>query len=141
MITASVSSFLLPVKSSLSQAGRTSSGWTQTSRTPASAAIWSSTPHRCPVGSQATPPEQSRRRGPGQPPLDRFPQLPRLSLHRAAGHHPGILVAQRAHLLVSGEIEREHRGLPGDDRAEPRELVIATTVSTREPTTVGHASS
>ena len=59
MIIASVSSLLLRVKSSLSRARCTSSGCTQTSRTPASAAIWSSTRQRCPVGSQATTTEEN----------------------------------------------------------------------------------
>lgn len=59
MIIASVSSLLLWVKSSLSRARCTSSGWTQTSRAPASAAIWSSTRQRCPVGSQATTTEEN----------------------------------------------------------------------------------
>ena len=59
MIIASVSSLLLWVKSSLSRARATSSGWTQTSRAPACSAIWSSTRHRCPVGSQATTTEQN----------------------------------------------------------------------------------
>src|SRR5215213_3324327 len=59
MIIASVSSLLLWVKSSLSRARCTSSGCTQTSRTPSPAAIWSSTRHRCPVGSQATTTEEN----------------------------------------------------------------------------------
>jgi hypothetical protein len=53
MIIASVSSFLLRVKSSASRARATSSGCTHTSRTPRSAVIWSSTRQRCPVGSHA----------------------------------------------------------------------------------------
>lgn len=59
MIIASVSSLLLWVKSSLSRARCTSSGCTHTSRAPASAAIWSSTRQRCPVGSQATTTEEN----------------------------------------------------------------------------------
>ena len=59
MIIASVSSLLLWVKSSLSRARCTSSGCTQTSRTPACSAIWSSTRQRCPVGSQATTTEEN----------------------------------------------------------------------------------
>ena len=59
MMTASVSSLLLRVKSSLSLARCTSSGSDQTSRTPACSAIWSSTRQRCPVGSQATTTEEN----------------------------------------------------------------------------------
>ena len=54
MMTASVSSFLLRVKSSASRTRCTSSGCTHTSCAPSAAASWSRTRHRCPVGSQAT---------------------------------------------------------------------------------------
>ncbi len=42
-----------------------------------------------------------------------------------------LLVGQRAHLLVSGEIERQHRSLTGDDRPQPNQPVIATAVAPR----------
>jgi hypothetical protein len=54
MMTASFGSDLSQVRSSPSRARHTSSGCTHTNASPRSAANWSSTRHRCPVGSQAT---------------------------------------------------------------------------------------
>src|SRR6266480_5577941 len=54
MMTASFGSDLSQVRSSASRARHTSSGCTQTRFRPRCAASWSSTRHRCPVGSQAT---------------------------------------------------------------------------------------
>jgi hypothetical protein len=52
--TASLSSVLSVVRSSLLRAQEVSIGCTQTNDMPRSAASWPSTRHRCPVGSQAT---------------------------------------------------------------------------------------
>jgi hypothetical protein len=53
-MTASFGSDLSQVRSSASRARHTSNGCTQTRLSPRSAASWSSTRHRCPVGSHAT---------------------------------------------------------------------------------------
>ncbi|ADB74718.1 hypothetical protein Gobs01_02136 [Geodermatophilus obscurus DSM 43160] len=141
MITASESSFLFRVKSSASRARPTSSGCTHTSRTPASAASWSSPPPA--VTGRLTRHHdrgEVRRGRPGQPPGHRLGQLPGLRGDRAPGDHRRVLVAQRADLLVSGQVEGQHRRLPGDHRPQPGQPLVAPTITTRQPasTTVGH---
>ena len=77
---------------------------------------------------------------PSQPPADRLGQLPGLAPHRAPGHNTRVRVGHRAHLLVRGQIKRQHRGLPGDDRPQPGQLLVTATITPRQPraTTVGH---
>lgn len=79
---------------------------------------------------------------PFQAPHDSLPQLPRLHPHSAASQHPRVLIRQRAHLLISGQIKGEHRRLTRDHSTQPDQLTIPTTIPTREPTTtIRHTSS
>src|SRR5659263_450087 len=136
MIIASLSSFLFRVKSSASRAQWTSNGWTHTSRAPHSATIWSSTRHRCPVGSEATTTEANPASAArASPPLNRLSQLPRLDPDGPPGEYHRVLVGQRADLLVRGQIKRQHRRIPGHHRPQPGQPVITATIPTREPRT------
>src|SRR6266536_503463 len=83
---------------------------------------------------------------PGEPVPDGLPTRPRqqpgqrvrLRLDRPAAQHPTVVIHQRRDLLVLTQIDRQDRQIRGDDRPQRLDPVIATTIPTGQPATLGH---
>ena len=139
MRTASLSSVLSVVRSSLFRAQDEAAGWTHTNDIPRSAASCARTIHRCPVGSHATvtPANPARVRAVGGP-VQRRAEVPRLAPERPPRQHLRVVVGHHEHLLAVGQVDPDDRVRDRDRRPQPRKPSVPVPIPARNTTTVSH---
>ena len=77
-------------------------------------------------------------RGPLGRPVQRRPEVPRLTPERATSQHPRVVIADHDHLLLVGEIDPHDRVADRHQLPEPGQPRVAVAITPRDTNTVVH---